>query len=246
MPFKYAYMLPILCTVWFFLTFILTYFIAIYNKDVAPVFPYISDTGTWSPESCFFGLMLNIGAIIQALVTYIRYRQVNHLLDKETSLPPSMRKYNWICVILSTVAAFGICLVGNFQETNVLSIHMVGAFAAFGLGSIYQCIQTRASFQLYPHLGSKKINIARICLSAISCTAFIVTVIFGGISLLQFRGDDPTKWTKNDGGYMPHCISVAAEWILAITTMLYLLLFTNEFKKISFSEPLLIETVQQT
>jgi hypothetical protein len=45
---------------------------------------------------------------------------------------------------------------------------------------------------------------------------------------------------------MPHCISVAAEWILAFTTMLYLLLFTNEFKKISFSEPLLIETVQQT
>jgi hypothetical protein len=55
-----------------------------------------------------------------------------------------MRKYNWICVILSTVAAFGICLVGNFQETNVLSIHMVGAFAAFGLGSIYQCIQVKS------------------------------------------------------------------------------------------------------
>lgn len=39
------------------------YISAVLRQDVVPVFPYISDTGTWPPESCFFGIMLTIGAI---------------------------------------------------------------------------------------------------------------------------------------------------------------------------------------
>lgn len=37
---------------------------SVYRKDVNPVFPYISDTGNWTPESCIFAFMLNTGGII--------------------------------------------------------------------------------------------------------------------------------------------------------------------------------------
>ncbi|RZC42472.1 DNA damage-regulated autophagy modulator protein 2-like, partial [Asbolus verrucosus] len=140
MSFKYVYVLPILCSIWFILTFITTYVISIYKKDVAPVFPYISDTGTWSPQSCIFGLMLNTGALLMVLIFYIRYRQVKYLLNKDT-FKPSVKKLNQIALFLGITAAFGVCVVGNFQESNVFLVHVLGAIVAFGFGSVYQCMQ---------------------------------------------------------------------------------------------------------
>lgn len=72
---------------------------------------------------------------------YIRYRQVSHLIAKEKNLPPSLNRLNKVSFYLGIIAAFGVCVVGNFEETNVLEVHMLGAFAAFGCGSIYQCLQ---------------------------------------------------------------------------------------------------------
>lgn len=40
------------------------YVTAVNLGDVLPIFPYISDTGTFSPESCVFGQMLNTGAVL--------------------------------------------------------------------------------------------------------------------------------------------------------------------------------------
>lgn len=40
------------------------YSIAVLLGHTAPEFPYISDTGTQSPESCIFGQALNLGAFL--------------------------------------------------------------------------------------------------------------------------------------------------------------------------------------
>lgn len=40
------------------------YAVAASLDHVYPVWPYISDTGTLPPESCIFGLMLNIGSLL--------------------------------------------------------------------------------------------------------------------------------------------------------------------------------------
>ncbi|XP_063912128.1 DNA damage-regulated autophagy modulator protein 2-like [Zophobas morio] len=243
MPFHYSYILPIICAVWFYVTFILTYIISVYRKDVTPLFPYISDTGTWSPESCIFGIMLNIGALIQALIMYIRYRQVQFVMTKENQLPMTIKKNNKISLYLGLIAAFGVCIVGNFQETNALVVHLIGAVAAFGLGSVYQCMQTRISFQLFPNVGDKIINFGRLFCSVIGGVMFLISCVFAGISIMQFTGDDTTKWKKKDGGYINHFTSAIAEWILAITSVLFLLLYTKEFKNISLTEPLVSEKV---
>jgi hypothetical protein len=47
-----------------FLYIFFRYSIAVGNDHVEPGFPYISDTGTRSPESCVFGQLLNIGAAL--------------------------------------------------------------------------------------------------------------------------------------------------------------------------------------
>ena len=42
--------------------------------------PYISDTGTFPPESCIFAQLLNFGALLVGIIVYIRYKQVPILL----------------------------------------------------------------------------------------------------------------------------------------------------------------------
>ncbi len=39
--------------------------------------PYISDTGTYPPESCIFAQFLNMGALLIGIDVYIRYKQVS-------------------------------------------------------------------------------------------------------------------------------------------------------------------------
>lgn len=74
-------------------------------------------------------------------IMYIRYRHVELLLPKEPELPTSLNKLNKISFYLGLIAAFGVCIVGNFQETSAFAVHALGAFAAFGLGTVYQCLQ---------------------------------------------------------------------------------------------------------
>ncbi|XP_019871581.2 DNA damage-regulated autophagy modulator protein 2 [Aethina tumida] len=236
MVFRHAYIFPITVGVWFIFTFLLTYGIAVLNDDVVPVFPYISDTGTWAPESCIFGLMLNLGALIMAVTIYIRYRQVREISEKN-NVDQKFINYNTISLYLGYLAAFGICIVGNFQETNVFSVHVMGALLCFGLGFVFQCLQTRISFALYPIVGSKSINIIRLICSLICTLTFLITFIFAGLSIKEFTGEDKTKWNEEDGGYTLHFVSTVAEWILAIFTMIYIVTFTKEFKTITIKEP---------
>ncbi|GFS01538.1 DNA damage-regulated autophagy modulator protein 2 [Elysia marginata] len=52
------------------LTFILCYVWSVTREDVSPAFPFISDTGANSPESCLFAQMLNISAFLSAILAF--------------------------------------------------------------------------------------------------------------------------------------------------------------------------------
>ena len=56
--------LPIFTVAWTYLTFTISYMIAVFRGDVDPGFPYISDTGARRPESSVFGMMLNVSACV--------------------------------------------------------------------------------------------------------------------------------------------------------------------------------------
>ncbi|XP_045175798.2 DNA damage-regulated autophagy modulator protein 2-like isoform X4 [Mercenaria mercenaria] len=132
--------LPVIIAVYLPLSFVITYSIAVGNKHVEPGFPYISDTGTRSPESCVFGQLLNIGAVLAGIIIYTRYRQSLYHFENST------RKYllhlNTAAFITGLLTIFGVSLVGNFQETNILVVHLLGAFLAFGVGFVYMILQT--------------------------------------------------------------------------------------------------------
>jgi len=108
--------------------------VAILNGHIVPDFPYISDTGTTSPESCIFGQLLTIGAFLSKLmsilklnfvmcmigiysmykaflVVYIRY----HHVEACTKTQYSYKTVNFVAYIFGLISCLCVTLVGNFQ-----------------------------------------------------------------------------------------------------------------------------------
>lgn len=81
----------------------------------------------------------------------MRYRQVDFYLEKQ-SFDASIEKYNYYSFIVGIIAALGVCVVANFQESNILIAHLLGAVAAFGLGSVYAVLQVNRHFQMKRNL----------------------------------------------------------------------------------------------
>lgn len=52
-----------------------SYIVAVLEGHVVPTVPYISDAATYSPESCIFGQLINIGSVLCEFFSQSRIRQ---------------------------------------------------------------------------------------------------------------------------------------------------------------------------
>lgn len=230
--------LPVATSVWFMFTFVITYIIAVAKKDVYYLFPYISETGSLPPASCVFSQFLNLGALLMLVALYVRYRQVDY--DIKTQNIKLSPKWNTVGFKFGVASCLGVSIVGNFQESNVISVHLIGAIMAFGVGSVYFGLQTRIS---YAYVSARKRSIPkwlfymRLLLSVPLVPMFLLIFIFGGLAMSEYPdiiGKNRAWWTEDYGGYGFRIASTFTEWILAITIFIYILTFTNEIKCIQF------------
>lgn len=114
------YLFPIAVFLLFQATFICTYIAAIIQGHVVPDIPYISDAATYSPESCVFGQLINIGCVLLGIVIYIRFRQIERIGLHHPNLLPTIKSLNDVGFWFGMGSCFGISIVANFQETNVM------------------------------------------------------------------------------------------------------------------------------
>ncbi|XP_015912317.1 DNA damage-regulated autophagy modulator protein 2 [Parasteatoda tepidariorum] len=219
-------------------SFIITYCIAVYLKHVSFEFPYISDTGTYVPESCIFSQAVNLIAFLMAAFIYVRYKHVEqHYRDHLSSDYSVVLKLNQTALIVGWMGCFGASIIANFQETSVIIVHMSGALLAFGCSAIYSWLQTVISHYVCPFLNSTFVARLRVFLSLILTASFVTTLVAGVIARKNFHGKDATKWHPEDGGFRAHIISTAAEWIVVISFDCFILTFAKEMQKISISSP---------
>ncbi|XP_021339669.1 DNA damage-regulated autophagy modulator protein 2-like isoform X1 [Mizuhopecten yessoensis] len=215
-------------------SFLITYAIAVSNGHVEAGFPYISDTGTLPPESCIFGQLLNIGALLAAWLVYIRYKQI------QTAYLPVNRqgllRANTVAFILGLITAAGVSIVGNFQETNVMVVHIIGAFMAFGIGALYCFIQTGMSFKMAELPGSTPFIIKiRVLLCVLDTICFILMITATYVASLK-QGMN-LNWKPHHPGYAEHLVATISEWLIAIFIVLYFVTFYKEFHKFRMTSP---------
>ncbi|XP_046751943.1 DNA damage-regulated autophagy modulator protein 2-like [Diprion similis] len=236
MPCESLHVLPLSLFILIPVTFMITYTISVQWDHVVPRFPYISETGTLSPESCIFAQLLNIAAFLLACFVYIRHRQV-----EQWRIERGDNSVNRSMVLLTAWSGFLSCLgldiLANFQEARVVAAHMTGAMTCFMAGTLYFGLQTYLSQKMINALNGQTIVWVRGALSAFTVILTIVVVIPGYISTLEFKGTDYKKWKPEDGGWEWHVTSVAAEWMLAIVFCAFLVTFVPEFRLINFEPP---------
>lgn len=231
------FLFPIAVFLVFQITFICTYIAAVVQGHVVPNVPYISDAATYSPESCVFGQLINMGCILLGITVYIRFRQIEQLIYHHMELGISSAKLNYIAFWLGMGSCFGCSIVANFQETNVRIVHYFGAFTCFGLGTAYFWIQAYISYNVHPFAGSLQLAHIRLGLAVLCLICFTIVAVTGAISHILFHGTDPRKWYPSDGGWQFHVASSISEWIVATIFCFYILSFSDEFKLITFDHP---------
>ena len=181
------------------LSFVLGYAISVSLDKVHYLFPYISDTGTTTPASSYFGLCLNLSSVFAAISMYFRHSY----LEKQPNVLSTRRLHivNDVALFLGGLSAFGIMLVANFQETSVLLLHLVGATMTFALGNVYCWIHNYLTYVTRDAEGGrvKKIVILRVILSTFSTICFFLTMIGANMASSANGGKSVIhlKWTAD-------------------------------------------------
>ncbi|KAF8572369.1 hypothetical protein P879_00450 [Paragonimus westermani] len=203
--------LPITFSLLVIITFIISYAMSAAFGDVSILFPYISDLGTLAPESCVFGQLLNLCSFLGCLCIYCWYGHQIERLENMGS-PRSHFIFARVTLAFGLTAGLGLSVVGNFQETSVLTVHLIGALMTFGFGTLYTILISHAS---RAHLDSPKwLRTLRVSLAVTCSVAFVAMFLFAG---LTSKGINlPHKWEPGEKGYVAHTLSVTCEWLLAV------------------------------
>ncbi|NWS23204.1 DRAM2 protein, partial [Pachyramphus minor] len=158
-------LLPVALVVWSAASFVFPYITATVLHHVDPLVPYISDTGTIPPESCLFGIMLNVSTFLGVATMYVRYKHVCALIPGNSRILRLSR----IGLALGWMSCFGLCIIANFQKCVLYHVHVLGACLTFGVGAVYMVLQTLLSFLMQPEFQGKGIFRARLAVLLWSC-----------------------------------------------------------------------------
>ncbi|XP_014252046.1 DNA damage-regulated autophagy modulator protein 2 [Cimex lectularius] len=228
--------LPVLLFLLFPFTFLGTYLAGVLQGHVEPNFPYISDAASYPPESCVFSQLINLGSVLMVLLIYVRYCAICQYYELY-SISPNIMVLNKLGLFLGICSALGLSIVANFQSLAVKTVHFAGACLCFGAGTLYFWIQALCSYQMHSLVHSIILAHFRVGLSMVCTVFFVISLVTGVQSRIEFDGDDVTKWYPDDKGWMLHVVSTGSEWITATCFCIYILTFYSEFSLISFTHP---------
>nr|XP_023652616.1 modulator of macroautophagy TMEM150B [Paramormyrops kingsleyae] len=167
-------------------------------------FPYISTCGTFTPQSCIFSQITNLCALLVLWIVVIRFQQIRDYGQN--------CRANVASLVVGFISTLGISLIGNFQQSVLIEVHLLGAFLAFIVGLAYFWLQLWLTYKTEPSLDRSWVGPLRALLCTI-CTALIVAM-----SILH----------KNE----LRSASAICEWALVMSFFLLFGLFAAEFRHI--------------
>ncbi|XP_042873430.1 DNA damage-regulated autophagy modulator protein 1-like isoform X2 [Penaeus japonicus] len=191
-------------------TFLITYIWSVVEGHVEPDFPYISATGNYPPESCFFGQMLNILAVLMAALVWVRHKIILDYCAKNIAVK-TLPSRSRVASFFGYAASFGISLVGNFQAVM--------------------------SYSLEPRVNSRAVSHLRVFCSFLASAMCVITVVFSYLHTRDNRDvaywTSEHSWMRERNNWAYHVVATASEWVLAGTFYVVLLTLVPEFKRVT-------------
>ncbi|XP_059204433.1 modulator of macroautophagy TMEM150B [Centropristis striata] len=167
-------------------------------------FPYISQCGTYNPQSCLFSQICNVCSVLALWVVVIRFQQVRDFGDHG--------KVNIASILLGFISSVGISLLGNFQQSVSKSIHLLGAMLAFFVGLAYFWVQLFLTYRGQPSQDRCWVGPAR-ATCCVLCTILVIAMTV--LSNTGFRSE-----------------AAVCEWALVMFFFCLFGLFAAEFRHI--------------
>uniref|UniRef100_A0A8C6WLM0 Zgc:123244 n=1 Tax=Neogobius melanostomus TaxID=47308 RepID=A0A8C6WLM0_9GOBI len=136
--------------------------------NITERFPYISECGSYTPQSTIFSQYCNICALLGLWIIVIRFQQVRDYGDHG--------KANILSLVLGFVSCLGVSILGNFQQSVQLVVHLVGAFTAFFLGVGYFWVQLFLTYRAQPSHDRHWVGPSR-ALGCCLCTVLVIAMV---------------------------------------------------------------------
>ncbi|KAL0992675.1 hypothetical protein UPYG_G00096570 [Umbra pygmaea] len=144
--------------------------IAVSNEtvNITEQFPYISECGSYNPQSCLFAQICNICAFLALWIVVIRFQQVRDYGHNS--------KVNITSIILGFISCLGISIIGNFQQSVLKGVHLTGAFLVFFVGLVYFWLQVWLCYKALPSEDRRWVGCLRITFCSI-CTLMNIAMV---------------------------------------------------------------------
>lgn len=183
------------------------YGIAVANGSVniTERFPYISTCGSYAPQSCLFSQICSICSVLCVWVVCVRFQQVRDL--------GGGCRVNTASLVLGCISSIGVSILGNFQQSVVLSVHLMGAFLAFILGVAYFWLQAWLTYKAEPSSDRRWVGPVRMVLCSTSTVLVLSMAVLHNVT--GFRSE-----------------AAMCEWALVMCFFLLFGAFAAEFRHI--------------
>jgi predicted membrane channel-forming protein YqfA (hemolysin III family) len=79
---------------------------------------------------------------------YIKYLQVQSLTRTIAAENGVSHTFNKVALSVGLTSCVGLSIVANFQESNVIVVHLLGAFLCFAAGTVYFILQVSVTTTL--------------------------------------------------------------------------------------------------
>ncbi|KAK5856591.1 hypothetical protein PBY51_008175 [Eleginops maclovinus] len=138
------------------------------SVNVTKRFPFISECGSYNPQSCIFAQMCNICSLLAVWIVIIRFQQVKDFGNHG--------KANIASIILGLISSLSISIIGNFQQSVIRSIHLLGASLAFFVGLAYFWVQLFLTYRARPSQDRCWVGPARATCCSL-CTVLVILMV---------------------------------------------------------------------
>ncbi|CAD5233818.1 unnamed protein product [Bursaphelenchus xylophilus] len=230
---------PILTVITAVLAFFTGYGLAVGQGRTQWNLPYISDGGTFPPESCIFGILLSMSGFFWICTVFAMHIRLNtHLRTTNNDELPFYYKIIFLFMMsIGLTSGVGVLLVACVQETNVNVFHLIGAMMAFCCGLFYLWVLLFLTLIVKPSFSSVRIMIIRGLIIFIASCAFLLAVTNNlpgsynqslyNATLTPGRGHIvQVPWDSELHGW--HLMNTYCEWVIALSFVTLILTMTFE------------------
>ncbi|XP_066428611.1 DNA damage-regulated autophagy modulator protein 1-like [Eleutherodactylus coqui] len=210
--------LPCLWVTWTLTGLCVAYTVTIIEGHAPTYFLYISETGSYSPESVIFTTVFMLSSILGATTIYFQYKFLD-VQSAANEIHCSVSQKVLLAVGLSS--CIGTSVVAVFQVEPFPVIHRTGAVVSLGLGAVYNLYQSKYLYQM--SLSPPCVCHIRRTLSRMMAGALISFLLLKITLIYELcNGSHCTE--------ICDASAVIAEWLSVLTFLLHYLTYYTDFQ----------------